>query len=73
MQSFRTELENPLVQKDIIELEKKIRLFHVRRFTEFFVIRPWLGKLNCFTLILVSSVKQELSFRMVSYIQKRIM
>lgn len=25
MQSFRTELENPLVEKDIIELEKKIR------------------------------------------------
>ncbi len=28
MQSFRTELENPVVEKDIIELEKKIRLFH---------------------------------------------
>lgn len=28
MQSFRTELENPLVEKEIIELEKKIRLFH---------------------------------------------
>ncbi|TVZ27243.1 sulfite reductase (ferredoxin) [Gillisia sp. Hel_I_86] len=27
MQSFRTELENPLVQKDILDLEKKIRLF----------------------------------------------
>ncbi|MBS1946613.1 MAG: HEPN domain-containing protein [Bacteroidetes bacterium] len=27
MQSFRTELENPLVEKDIIELEKKIREF----------------------------------------------
>lgn len=27
MQSFRSELENPFVQKDIIELEKKIRLF----------------------------------------------
>jgi len=27
MQGFRTELENPIVQKDIIELEKKIRLF----------------------------------------------
>lgn len=26
MQSFRTELENPIVEKDIIELEKKIRL-----------------------------------------------
>lgn len=28
MQSFRTELENPLVEKDIIELEQKIRAFH---------------------------------------------
>lgn len=27
MQSFRTEIENPIVQKDIIDLEKKIRLF----------------------------------------------
>src|SRR5690348_13340822 len=27
MQSFRTELENPVVEKDIIELEKKIREF----------------------------------------------
>lgn len=27
MQSFRTELENPIVQKDIIDLEKKIREF----------------------------------------------
>jgi sulfite reductase (ferredoxin) len=27
MQSFRTELENPLVEKDIIELEKKIKAF----------------------------------------------
>lgn len=27
MQSFRTELENPLVAKDIIDLEQKIRLF----------------------------------------------
>ena len=27
MQSFRTEIENPFVEKDIIELEKKIRLF----------------------------------------------
>lgn len=27
MRSFRTELENPLVEKDIIDLEKKIRLF----------------------------------------------
>lgn len=27
MQSFRTELENPVVEKDIIDLERKIRLF----------------------------------------------
>ena len=27
MQSFRTELENPIVEKDIIELERKIRQF----------------------------------------------
>src|SRR5687768_10795309 len=27
MQGFRTELENPIVEKDIIELEKKIRMF----------------------------------------------
>jgi sulfite reductase (ferredoxin) len=27
MQSFRTELENPVVERDIIELEKKIHLF----------------------------------------------
>jgi sulfite reductase (ferredoxin) len=27
MQSFRTELENPIVEKDIIQLEKSIRLF----------------------------------------------
>lgn len=28
MQSFRTELENDIIEKDIVELEKKIRLFH---------------------------------------------
>ncbi|GAB5416577.1 MAG: nitrite/sulfite reductase [Crocinitomicaceae bacterium] len=28
MQSFRTELENPIVEKDIVELENKIRQFH---------------------------------------------
>ncbi|EDP72570.1 sulfite reductase (NADPH) [Flavobacteriales bacterium ALC-1] len=28
MQSFRTELENPIVEKDIIELSNKIELFH---------------------------------------------
>ncbi|MAZ27929.1 MAG: nitrite reductase [Cytophagaceae bacterium] len=27
MQSFRTEIENPVVERDIIDLEKKIRLF----------------------------------------------
>ncbi|MDP5044453.1 MAG: nitrite reductase [Leeuwenhoekiella sp.] len=27
MQSFRTEIENPVVEKDIIELERKIKLF----------------------------------------------
>jgi sulfite reductase (ferredoxin) len=34
MQSFRTEIENPLVEKDIIELEKKIRLFHEGKIDE---------------------------------------
>ncbi|MBC6411023.1 MAG: HEPN domain-containing protein [Ekhidna sp.] len=28
MQSFRTEIENPLVEQDILDLEKKIRLFN---------------------------------------------
>ena len=28
MQSFRTEIENPIVAKDIIDLEKKISLFY---------------------------------------------
>ena len=27
MQSFRTELENPIVEKDILELERKIHEF----------------------------------------------
>ncbi len=27
MQSFRTEIENPVVEKDILELEKKIHQF----------------------------------------------
>src|SRR6185437_6517606 len=27
MQSFRTELENPIVEKDIIDLERRIRAF----------------------------------------------
>lgn len=34
MQSFRTELENPIVEKDIIELEKKIREFREGRMPE---------------------------------------
>ncbi len=34
MQSFRTELENPIVEKDIIDLEKKIRAFHEGRIHE---------------------------------------
>ena len=28
MQSFRTEIENPVVEKDIIDLANKIELFH---------------------------------------------
>ncbi len=28
MQSFRTEIENPIVEKDIIELADKIQMFH---------------------------------------------
>ena len=28
MQSFRTEIENPVVENDIIELANKIELFH---------------------------------------------
>ncbi|MBI3137415.1 MAG: HEPN domain-containing protein [Sphingobacteriales bacterium] len=34
MQGFRTELENPLVEKDIIELEQKIRLFREGKMDE---------------------------------------
>src|SRR5690606_6600473 len=34
MQSFRTELENPVVEKDIIDLEKQIRAFHEERMPE---------------------------------------
>lgn len=34
MQSFRTEIENPVVEKDIIELEKKIKLFHEGKLDE---------------------------------------
>ncbi|WP_114783804.1 HEPN domain-containing protein [Botryobacter ruber] len=34
MQSFRSEIENPLVQKDIIDLEKKIRLFREGKIAE---------------------------------------
>lgn len=34
MQSFRTELENPIVERDIIELEKKIRAFREGKMDE---------------------------------------
>ncbi|MDX1653120.1 MAG: nitrite reductase [Brumimicrobium sp.] len=34
MRSFRTEIENPVVEKDIIELERKIRLFREGRIDE---------------------------------------
>ncbi|WP_159021757.1 HEPN domain-containing protein [Formosa sp. L2A11] len=34
MQSFRSEIENPLVEQDIIELEKKIRLFNEGNITD---------------------------------------
>ncbi|ARS34403.1 nitrite/sulfite reductase [Pontibacter actiniarum] len=34
MQSFRTEIENPIVEKDIIELEKKIRLYREGKLQE---------------------------------------
>ena len=34
MQSFRSEIENPLVEKDILELERKIRLFQEGKIDE---------------------------------------
>ncbi len=34
MQSFRTEIENPVVEQDILDLEKKIRLFREGRANE---------------------------------------
>ena len=34
MQSFRTEIENPIVEKDIIELANKIELFHEGKIDE---------------------------------------
>lgn len=34
MQSFRTELENPIVERDILELERKIALFHEGKIDE---------------------------------------
>ncbi len=34
MQSFRTEIENPIVEKDIIELERKIHEFHEGKLDE---------------------------------------
>ena len=35
MQSFRTEIENPIVEKDIIQLEQKIRAFKNWKFRFF--------------------------------------
>lgn len=34
MESFRTEIENPIVQKDVIELANKIQLFHEGKIDE---------------------------------------
>jgi sulfite reductase (ferredoxin) len=34
MQSFRTEIENPVVERDILELERKIQLFHEGKIDE---------------------------------------
>jgi len=34
MQSFRTELENPIVERDIIELDRKIREFREGKMPE---------------------------------------
>jgi sulfite reductase (ferredoxin) len=34
MQSFRTEIENPIVERDILDLEKKIRLFREGKIDE---------------------------------------
>ena len=34
MQSFRTEIENPVVERDILDLERKIRLFHEGKIDE---------------------------------------
>ena len=34
MQSFRTEIENPVVERDILDLERKIRLYHEDKIDE---------------------------------------
>ena len=34
MQSFRTEIENPIVEKDILELEQKIHAFKNHKINE---------------------------------------
>ena len=34
MQSFRTEIENPIVEKDILDLEKKINAFNNQEIDE---------------------------------------
>ncbi len=49
MQSFRTELENPQVEKDIIDLEKKIRLYregkiHDEKFRSLRLVRGIYGQ-----------------------------
>jgi sulfite reductase (ferredoxin) len=49
MQSFRTELENPLVEKEIVDLEKKIRLFregkiHDEKFRSLRLVRGIYGQ-----------------------------
>lgn len=49
MQSFRTELENPLVEKEIVDLEQKIRLFregkiHDEKFRSLRLVRGIYGQ-----------------------------
>ncbi len=34
MQSFRTELENPVIEKDILDLDKKIRMYREGKITD---------------------------------------
>ena len=44
MQSFRTEIENPVVEKDILELERKIHEFHEGKLDEEKFRRSSFGK-----------------------------